>query len=99
MSNINQALVNHVAHLAQIPVTEDESTQIAQAFIETLAVVDELQELDTSTVEPTHQVTGLKNILREDVVIPSQSFTQEEALANASRTYKGYLVVPKVIEK
>lgn len=100
MSNkINQSTVKHIADLAQIPISDNESKQLTTAFLETLKVVDELQEIDTSLVEPTHQVTGLKNVLRDDVVIKEQMFSQEEALSNAKNTHRGFFVVPKVLEK
>jgi len=99
MSKISQSTVKHVANLAQIPISTQEEEQLTADFSKTLAVVDELQELDTSKIEPTHQVTGLKNRVREDVVIKEQMFTQEQALANAKDTHQGFFVVPKVIDK
>lgn len=96
--SFNNTQVKHIATLANIPITEEESTKIAQAFSETLAVVDQLRQIDTKQVAITHQVTGFKNILREDIVREEQSFTQEQALANAKLTYKGYFVVPYVLQ-
>ena len=72
---------------------------LLSAFEETLAVIDNLREVDVQKVEPTHQVTGLENITREDVVDSKRMFTQEEALANASKTHDGYFVVPRIIDQ
>lgn len=100
MSNkINQSTVKHIATLAQIPISNEESEKLTTAFLETLEVIDELQEIDTNTTEPTHQVTGLKNVLRDDVVIEEQMFSQKEALSNAKHTHQGFFVVPKILEK
>ncbi|HEX7017626.1 MAG TPA: Asp-tRNA(Asn)/Glu-tRNA(Gln) amidotransferase subunit GatC [Patescibacteria group bacterium] len=96
---ITSAQVAHIAKLAHIPVTEEEKEKLATAFTETLAVVDQLQEVDTADVPTTHQVTGLENVTREDAVDERLMFTQEEALANATRKHNGYFVVPQVIEK
>ncbi|HPS40744.1 MAG TPA: Asp-tRNA(Asn)/Glu-tRNA(Gln) amidotransferase subunit GatC [Candidatus Woesebacteria bacterium] len=96
--SVNNSQVKHIAELANIPITEEESVKIAEAFSETLIVVDRLKKADVSKVGVTHQVTGFKNILREDVVKQEQSFTQKEALANAKTTYKGYFVVPYVLQ-
>lgn len=93
------AQVAHIAQLANIPVSETEKAKLADAFTDTLAVVDQLQELDTSQVPTTHQVTGLENITRDDVVNEAKMLTQDEALANGARTHQGYFVVPQVIEK
>lgn len=63
----------------------------------TVEHVERLNELDTSTVDETSDITGLRNIMREDVVEPS--LTQEEALANAKKTHNGFFVVPVIIEE
>ncbi len=95
--SVNNTQVKHIAQLANIPISEEESNQIAQDFSETLQVVDQLKKADVSQVEITHQVTGFKNVFREDIVKEEQSFTQKEALANAKKTYQGYFVVPYVL--
>lgn len=96
---ISPQQVGHVASLASIPVTADEEKSMAKAFAETLDVIAQLQQLDVSKTQPTHQVTGLENVWREDVVITENMFTQSEALANAAQTYQGYIVVPQIINQ
>lgn len=95
--SVNNTQVKHIAQLANIPITEEESLQLADDFTETLQVVDQLKKANVSKVEITHQVTGFKNVLREDVVKEEQSFSQKEALANAHKTHDGYFVVPYVL--
>ncbi len=95
--SVNHTQVKHIAQLANIPVGEEESQKIAEAFSETLVVVDRLKKPNTTNTKTTHQVTGFKNILREDLVKQEQSFTQKEALANAKVSYKGFFVVPYVL--
>ena len=95
---IDTKLVKHIAQLAKIPVTPEEEIALAADFAETLNVVDELQQIDTTGVEPTHQVTGLTNITREDELNEEQMFTQKEALANANRTHDGFFVVERLID-
>lgn len=99
MSTITPQQVKHIANLANIPVSDQEVTDLADAFEETLSVVANLQSVDTSGVEPTHQVTGLENVLREDVVDTDNMFTQAEALANAKETHEGFVVVPRIIDQ
>lgn len=99
MSSMNASLVHHISVLANIPVTKDEEEKLAAGFSTTLAVVDKLMDVDTKNIEPTHQVTGLENVWREDKIDPSQTFSQEEALANAKNKHIGYFVVPQVIEQ
>lgn len=98
-NQVSAQTAQHVAKLANIPISEAESQKLAQAFAETLDVVDQLKTADVSQVETTHQVTGLKNVTREDVVNQEASFTQEEALANAAQSTNGYFVVSQVLQQ
>ena len=97
---ITADLVGHVATLASLPFDKaTQSEQLIEAFEETMAVIENLKEVDTKTVEPTHQVTGLENIWRDDVIDSNRMFTQEEALVNASKTHDGFFVVPPVLDQ
>ncbi|MBW7944661.1 Asp-tRNA(Asn)/Glu-tRNA(Gln) amidotransferase subunit GatC [Patescibacteria group bacterium] len=94
-----QIPVSHIAKLANIPITSDEEQKLQAAFEETLAVVEELQAVDVTDVQPTFQVTGLENVTREDTIDETRMFTQEQALANARATADGYFVVPQIISQ
>lgn len=99
MSKIDQSTIKHISNLANIPVSNQETETLTNDFLETLKVVDELQQITVKNVEPTHQVTQLTNILREDKVDKKRMLTQEEALANTNNSYNGYFVVPRILEK
>jgi aspartyl-tRNA(Asn)/glutamyl-tRNA(Gln) amidotransferase subunit C len=92
-------IVAHIAQLAQLPITSAEEKSLEKAFDETIKVIDNMQQLDVEGVEPTHQVTGLVNVLREDVVEEKRMFTQEEALSNAKKTHQGFFVVDQLIDQ
>lgn len=99
-TGITPKLVAHIAELAHLPLTNEKQTNnLVEAFKETLGVIENLKEVDTSSIEPTYQVTGLENILREDVVDEKRMFTQKEALQNALIQYQGYFVVPQVLDQ
>jgi len=98
-TTITSETVSHIAKLANIPITEAEKDELAKGFTTTMKVVDELFAVDVANVEPTHQVTGLENVFREDEVNPTRMFTQKEALANGKRTHNGFFVVNQVIEQ
>lgn len=91
--------VNHIAKLAHLPISPDQETALAAAFDQTLMVINALQDVDVTGVSPTHQVTGLTNVLREDVVDTTRMFSQEDALRNAANTHNGYIVVDQVISQ
>lgn len=90
-------LVHHVAGLANLPLSPQEETALAQSFSETLDVITNLSNLDTSQVEPTAQTSGLENVWRDDSVDAENSFSQAEALANAPATADGFFVVKRIL--
>lgn len=96
---ISSSQIQHVAELSDLHIPESDLQDFAEAFDETLSVISNLKQVDVSGVEPTHQVTGLENVTREDVVIEDQMFSQREALANGAETHDGYFVVTRVIDK
>lgn len=98
-NNITPKQVQHIADLANIPITKEEKVNLASAFDDTLTVIDDLRKVDVSSVEPTHQVTGLENVFREDTINEDVMFSQKEALANGQNTYQGYFVVERIIDE
>ncbi len=91
--------VTSVAALANIPITDEEAAAYGGSFADTMQVVNQLQSVDISNVEPTNQVTGLENVWREDELWPEYMFSQEQALANATHTHNGYIVVNQIIDQ
>ena|SRR3989338_10121315 len=94
---ISEDLIEHIAELAKIPVSEKEKESLADGFNKTLAVIDELFKVDVTGVEPTHQVTGLENVLREDKVDEKKMFSQKQALSNTKNKHNGYFVVEQIL--
>ena len=96
MANLSRADVEHVAHLARLGLTEDESARLEGQLNHILDQYTVLTKLDTEHIPPTAQTIELANILREDVVQPSLS--ADEALANApERSDTGHFVVPAIL--
>lgn len=87
--------VKHVAKLANLPLTDEEVTKFEEQLSETLDYVDQLNEIDTAGVEPTSQVTGLENVLREDETIPL--LPQEKVLMNTKSKKDGFFKVPAIL--
>lgn len=91
--------VAHLAKLTNLPITDEEVAKFSSQFEATLDTIEKLEELDTSKIEATPQVTDLQNIYREDEVDESRMFTQSQALANAKHVHNGYFVVEAVINE
>lgn len=97
MSKITKDTVKHIAKLANIPISEKEESDFSEGFNKTLEVVDKLFDVDVSNVGPTHQVTGLENVLREDVVNEANTLSQSDALKNSKNKHNGYFVVGQIL--
>lgn len=92
--------VRYVSHLANLSLTEEEVMRLSHDLGQILTHIEQLNELNTSEVEPMAQVlfdADETATLREDV--PRAPLTNEEALANAAASGNGYFKVPKVIER
>jgi len=90
--------VAYVAELAHLDLSAEERVQFGGQLDSILGYVEQLNELDTTGVEPMAQVLAPQQTsLREDAVRPSLG--QDVALVNAPEQGAGYFKVPKVIER
>jgi aspartyl-tRNA(Asn)/glutamyl-tRNA(Gln) amidotransferase subunit C len=89
--------VEEIAELARLDLSRGEKERFRDQLSAILDYAERLQQLDTSNVPPTAQVTGLVGVMREDVI--TASFTQDEALANAPQDQDGFFAVPTVLEE
>jgi aspartyl-tRNA(Asn)/glutamyl-tRNA(Gln) amidotransferase subunit C len=88
--------VAHVARLARLNLTAEE-TELFQKQLEcVLEYAEKLRELDTRGLDDAANGDTVFDILREDE--PRDWFTAEEALSNAPRQANDLFVVPKVVE-
>lgn len=88
--------VKKIAMLARLEFTAEEEERLTGEMNEILNYMDQLNELDTSKIEPLSHVIEMGNVLRDDVVQPSLS--PEEALMNAPNRFNNYFTVPKVLD-
>lgn len=95
MTKISKDDVVKLATLSSLQLADDEIAPL-QADIEAiLGYVEQLDELDTESVEPAYQVTGLSNVMREDVI--EHSVDREALLRLAPEQQDNQIKVPKVI--
>lgn len=89
--------INHIAKLANLPLTNAEKKLYEKQLTKILDYIDELEEkAKTSKVEPTFNVSSNTNITRKDTA--SNSLTQDEALNNASSTDQGRFSTKGIFE-
>ncbi len=72
--------VQKIAELCKIQLTEYEVEKFQKELSTVLEYASELQKVNTDGVEPISQVTGLENVLREDVA--HQSEYRDAIIAN-----------------
>lgn len=93
---ITKTEVEHVANLARLTLTEEETEQFTDQLNRILQMAEKLNELDTTGIEPTSHVLPMANVLREDEVRPSLPL--EKVLLNAPDQKDGLVRVPAVFE-
>jgi aspartyl-tRNA(Asn)/glutamyl-tRNA(Gln) amidotransferase subunit C len=87
--------VEHVAALARLSFSEEEKLKLTEQLNIILEYMEELNTLDTSTVEPLSHVIELQNVFRND--LRTACVTREEALQNAPARTEKFFKVPKVL--
>jgi len=96
---ITESDITKIAALAQLEITDQEKRALTPQIASIVAYVEQLNELDTSPVEPA--IGGLTpegertHASREDIVLPSLG--QKLALDQAPDPSSGHFRVPKVL--
>jgi aspartyl-tRNA(Asn)/glutamyl-tRNA(Gln) amidotransferase subunit C len=85
-----------IAQLARIKLAPDEEKRYAATMSVVLDYMKILNEVDTSGIEQTSQVTGLEDVVRADE--PRDCKIVKELLAQMPQVENNELVVPEVFE-
>jgi aspartyl-tRNA(Asn)/glutamyl-tRNA(Gln) amidotransferase subunit C len=93
---ISREQVEHVAHLARLGLSEEETARLQQQLSQILGHMQMIDQLDTSAIPPTAQVIPLSSVMREDLARPSRPV--DEILENAPRREGDFFKVPPVLE-
>lgn len=95
--SITKEQVLHIAELARLKLSAEESDQFTIQLNQILEYAAKLNELDTDHIEPTSHIYPISNVMREDEVKPS--LPREKALSNAPEQENGMFQVPSVFEE
>jgi aspartyl-tRNA(Asn)/glutamyl-tRNA(Gln) amidotransferase subunit C len=93
---VDEATVRRIARLARIKISDAEAKGLEKELSGILDWVAQLDEVDTSNVEPMTRVVAQKLKMRDDVVTDGE--IPEQILANAPLAEDNFFVVPKVVE-
>jgi aspartyl-tRNA(Asn)/glutamyl-tRNA(Gln) amidotransferase subunit C len=96
MAEPAQIDVAHVAKLARLNLTEEETKLFQAQLGHVLEYAEKLRELDVGEVEVTAHAVPVFNVFREDEA--HAGLTAEEALKDAPRQANGLFIVTKVVE-
>lgn len=88
--------VEKIAHLARIAISEDEIPATTAKLSGILSLIDQMQAVDTTGIEPLAHPLETTQRLRPDSVTEQNQRDAYQAIAPA--TEAGLYLVPKVIE-
>jgi aspartyl-tRNA(Asn)/glutamyl-tRNA(Gln) amidotransferase subunit C len=99
MSSLQRADVAKIAHLARLAVSEQELDGVANALTNILALVEQMNAVDTQGVVPMAHPLDMTQRLREDAVSEPVGQAGREAFQAIAPAHEaGLYLVPKVIE-
>ena len=97
MANVISAeTIEYVGILAKLELSDEEKEQAKKDMASMLDYIDQLNELDTTGVEPMSHVFPVNNVMREDVVTNGDG--SKATLANAPEANEYGFIVPKTVE-
>ena len=95
--NLSLQQTKHVSKLAKLNLSDEEVTRFQKQLSSILEYVELLNEVDTSRVKIAAQVSGLKDVYREDKPSKEEVLTQGEVLKNAPEKQDGYIKTAAVL--
>jgi aspartyl-tRNA(Asn)/glutamyl-tRNA(Gln) amidotransferase subunit C len=93
---VDEATVRRIARLARIRITDDEAKGLQAELSGILDWVQQLDEVDTSAVEPMTRVVPIELKQRRDEVTDGEIV--DAIVRNAPVADDDFFVVPKVVE-
>ncbi|HLJ68333.1 MAG TPA: Asp-tRNA(Asn)/Glu-tRNA(Gln) amidotransferase subunit GatC [Chloroflexota bacterium] len=93
---VSREVVEHVAALVHLGLDPSETEELARDLSSVLEHVAILQQVDTRDVSPTGHALEMRDVMRDDVVVPSWS--PQEVLANAPRRNGDFFEVQGILD-
>ena len=88
--------VRRIAHLARIDISDEEAQHTLTQLTNIFAMIERMQAVDTTGIEPMADPLGGTARLREDVV--TEGDQRPAAMLNAPAQLGGLFIVPRVVE-
>ena len=87
--------IDHMALLARLRLSDSEKNRLGKQMETIIEYIDHLNQLDTSTVEPTSHAIPLQNVFREDET--KKNFPENDTLGLAPAQKNRHFEVPQII--
>lgn len=96
MSKLTREDVLKLAKLSRLKLSDAEVEKLSAELSEILSYVEQLDDVDVDGLEPTYQVTGLKNVMRPDEP-KDYGYSPDDLLANAPAVEQHQFKVKRVL--
>ena len=97
---IDETTLDRIAELARLDVSDPATRATLLSDMQRVFdFVEKLNEVDTTGVEPLIFMTEEHDVLREDVVVPADVVSKQDALRNSPVKDSDYFKVPRVVDK
>jgi aspartyl-tRNA(Asn)/glutamyl-tRNA(Gln) amidotransferase subunit C len=97
MAQLDKNTIRTLTELSRIDCSEEEQEALLSDLKKILSYVDQLQEIETTNVEPcNHVLEAIVNVMREDTI--GETLPREVFLDNAPSHTGGMIRVPPVLK-
>lgn len=93
---LDKSEIEKIAHLARLHISDSEAEEVATRITDILALIDQMQTVNTDSVEPMAHPLEVVQRLRADDISEHNQRDELQKLAPASES--GLYLVPKVLE-
>ncbi|MCU0869459.1 MAG: Asp-tRNA(Asn)/Glu-tRNA(Gln) amidotransferase subunit GatC [Burkholderiales bacterium] len=93
---LTAADVERIAHLARLHITPEETGRTLAQLNDIFAMIEQIQAVDTTGIEPMAHPLGGAQRLRDDAV--TEPDVRDAAQRNAPAAQDGLYLVPRVVE-
>jgi aspartyl-tRNA(Asn)/glutamyl-tRNA(Gln) amidotransferase subunit C len=96
MAKLTRDDVLKLAQLARLKLSDDEIEEYSKELSDVLQYVEMLQKVDVEGLEPTNQVSGLTNVMRDDKV-KSYGYDPKDLLKNVPKVEDDQIKVNRML--
>jgi len=96
MAKLTHDEILHLAQLARLELSDEEVVRLQNELASILDYVEQLNQVDVTGHEPTTQVSGLTNVMRDDEPIEYQS-SKDGLLKLAPASKDGHIEVKRMV--